>query len=390
MAYSPLTPGSITTETSSSDFIKCRNLSLNNFTDGILTINGTLIDNIETPVNPTDIVTKEYADSLGYFASGPENSVQFNKNSSFAGTNNFLFTEDSIFVPSVNVNNLLYIQDNTITGLSNPVTVKNPLTKGFVDSYLITGTQNSISVTGSHMYTGIEMVSQVIFRNSIIDVSDSTDTATNIKTYMNSVGITECHFYLANNGTSNVILTTGSGVVPSNVLTIYPNYTLSAVLSIQSSTLYFFILSVQNTEVTSNFVTGPRSLYTISDNTFVLTQFQTNTAINEITSGVNIYSPTTIQGIIHRKYEGSKIDSFENVSNFISGYSSPNSPIYYIFADGGVEMVIKNTSTVGNITFASSTGWTIESGIIITPGKTGYLYVVIENGSGFIYYLGSD
>jgi hypothetical protein len=212
---------------------------------------------------------------------------------------------------------------------------------------------------------------------------------------------TSFDFSLANRSTSGILqLSPGSSLTfdPTSLIGsfIYPGYELKSAILITnnlagSESATMIASSLRPVFSNSSFMYGQRSVNNTVANTVVRTNYTFNTKPTVYTGQNLTYQPTNILGLIIRSFEGTKVDGFGAVSTFISGFSSPNSPVSYIFSTGGVKMYVKNESTVGTLTIIPSVGWTMDqnSNMTIPAGQTGtfWVYIDVENVTCKVYVI---
>ncbi len=201
-------------------------------------------------------------------------------------------------------------------------------------------------------------------------------------------------FSINNISTSSILqIGTSSGITFNPISLsgsyIYPGYTLTGTFIISSvlagsESVMYLVDSLGPNFQSGNFIYGPRSINNTVTNTLIRNNFYWNTKSTIFTEQNMTYRPTNIIGLVVRSYEGLKIDSFSTPSSFVSGFSSSNSPITYIFNTGAVKMMIRNASISGNLVIGPSVGWTLDpnSNMIIVPGKTMILWVYINVSTG--------
>lgn len=405
----PRIPGSEYFNSNYTKDLECTTIICNSLSDGQATLTGGQLSNMNDPVNPQDAATKAYCDSILSIVADPLYSIQYNNNNQFDGSSNLTFDGSELYSLTTVIgtaSSMLTINSGIIDNLPVPTTLKNPISKSYVDVY---NTLNVVTTAAtSTTYGASSMVNSILIKSSGTS-SDATDSAANIITYITSVlkpvniatTYTNCKFTLKNVHTSES-LSVAAGInvtiVPTtSSLTIYSGYELDTILQVTSaSTVKMFVNNLNwigSTNINnSNFLIGPRSMYTSSNDTRIANKFNFNTNITTLTTQNVVYKATNLTGIVHRSFEGTKTDTFGSVSAFITSYSSLNSPIYYIYTTGAVEIVIRNTSVLGSITLTSNTEWTMDpnSNMTIGPGKTGYFYLYIDtiNELGYVYTIG--
>lgn len=113
-------------------------------TDGIATIEGGFISGLVEPTNDNQIATKKYIDDSsgggggGGGSVGPNLSIMYNDNGSFAGSSNLMVSDPSTSTESLDLlgtftNGTITIADGQINGLSTPTNNSDAATKAYVD-----------------------------------------------------------------------------------------------------------------------------------------------------------------------------------------------------------------------------------------------------------------
>src|SRR5574343_307202 len=369
-------------------------------TDGTATLSNGTLGGLNDPVHNQDAANKRYTDSVLHTVADPNNSVQYNNAGSFGGSTSLTFSQDTNVLYSYNTivgtsPNMLVINAGSIYNVGSPAsTTNNAISKSYIDKYfqlnIFTSSEPAL------VYPVSYMMNSIIVRDTTTG-SDSTASATDIINYASSsfgaLSDASFKFSLKNahtEDTLSLIPGTGVSIYPTtSTLNIYAGYELDAIVktNLSSSTANLLVTGLSWLPSTdsgvisnNNFIVGPRSMYTSANVTRVSNKMNINTGIIEITEQNFIYTAEYLTSVIHRNFNGAKIDTFGEVTSFISSYSSLNSPIYYIFTTGAVEFVVKNTSTSGSLSFESNAYWTMDpnSNMTIPIGKTGYFYVYID------------
>jgi hypothetical protein len=391
----PLIPDSTNFAANYTRSLKCSSVMSDFITNGTISIMNGIITGISDPINGSDAANKQWSDAHmpGGIAALPLNSIQYSVMGQFTGSSSLTFVTNTSATVLISTDTLvigtdgnLEISNGTITGLIDPVNDDNVLNKQFLQNYYKT----IVVSDGSAGITYSTMANYNYYRSISASTTDTTATATEIIAELAALGRSFAYFKVRNTSTNydNVLtITAGSGVIinPSGV-NIFPGYELNAVITDDG---VINIIGLNFFESGTEFVIGDRGLNLSAGITKITDQFSFNTSITTLSSKNVIYKPTTVQGIIYRNFAGEKVDSFDTVSSFISGFAYPNSVIDYIFSTGAVEVTIKNTSSTGAVTLVSSGSWTFDP-VTIPIGKTGmfYMYVDTTSVTGSIYTIG--
>lgn len=411
----PLIPASKLSKTNYTSRLKIDTLLCSTLTNGSVIIASGRITGLEDPTDNQDACTKNYVDTTLNTVSEPLNSIQYNNDTgSFGGNADLTYNINTGLLYSKNT----YIGINPVTGSSTTsLVIENGTIKNIYNT--VSGTRSSLLITKSYVdtydkytksnnsdlaitYSASDMTNNLLIRNPSESTTDTTCDATTLVNRISStisalVGTT-CRFDLYNTSTHSVLtVNAGAGlsIYPTtSSLQLYPEYKLiSTIVSTSPSSAQLLVESMTYAKSNNNFVIGPRSLYTTSNVIRVSDTYRFNTDIIEYTDSSVIYSPSDILSVIERKYVGAKTDTFGDITTFISSFYTINSPLYNIFQTGAVEIVIKNTSSSGNLTLVEDVQghWTMDpnSNMVIGPGKTGYfyLYVDVENQTGNVYVI---
>ncbi len=410
-ASGPTIPASVKFDSNYTRVLETDTLLCSSLTDGQAVLYQGRLSNLNSPIEPQDAATKLYADTVINVIAGPQNSVQYNYNNNFNGTTNLTFSEASSTLYSRGTiigtgSSTLTIGSGYLQNVAQPATQQTVVSKRYTDSYYTLNFFSSSST--SVAYSVNQMANYIITRNTM----NGSDTMPDFRpTYISFIQNTGTYGALSSgsafkwtiknaHSSSSLSIAPGYGVniYPSTgSLSIYPGYELNATMCIAN------IGSITNLIVTSNqyigaspsannFLVGPRSMFTSANVTRVTDSYNFETSIVTFTDQNVIYTADSLTGIVHRNFDGPKEDTFGQVSAFISSYSSLNSPIYYIFTTGAIEVAIKNTSTSGSLSLVGNTEWTMDpnSNMIVPIGKTGYFYVYIDvpNVHGYVYTIG--
>lgn len=416
----PTTQGSTNLKSNYSQILECDKLIFNQITDGISTIGNGTITNLNDPVNPQDIATKNYADSKLKIVAEPLHSVQYNKNDNFAGSVNLTFDKDTstLFSTKTQVGSVdnVIIENGIISNVPEPISFTTIVSKEHVDRYRVMNVYESsvpnetysanvlingiiIKTTGSQdaLPSALDIVNEMKNVYNPVNIDASTALPTNDEDF----NICSCECIIKNVSTDPVEITPGTDVnvyphPQTSTIVIHPGYTLEAYIQARADNIVNFMVKnlsyIALNENQYNFLTGPRSMYHQAGYISVTDKFTVDTQIQKFTSQNKSYSAKDLVGIIHREFEGPKIDTFSDAKLFIQSYSYYNSPIYNIFRSGSIEVTIKNTSTTGSLTLVGNDDWYMDpnSNMVIPAGKTGMFYVYIDtiNVSGHVYTIG--
>ena len=434
-AQAPTIPGSTSFNANYTGFLECQELLGNTISlepttgqllSNVTTLSNGTLSNLNDPVEPNDAANREWTNSILSIPEPPENSIQYNNMGVFGSSTNLLFTltgqtlsttgtlnstgslslsGPTLYSNIINVTNYntsagLVISNSTISNLNNPIAGTDALNKQYIDTF---NTLMTSTITSGTNVTYTNMANFIIFRNlgtSVGTITDTTASANTIISQMSSgsLNITSARFAIQNissqyNSILNILPGSGVNFNISGTINIWPNYELNCIMLINGpGSVTIYIISNTYTQANTNFTIGNNSLNISTGTTVVTNQFSICTNIINLTQQNVTYSPLNTLGIIYRNYNGTKTDTFTNVSNFINGYAYANSKIDYIFSTGAIFLTIKNVSNTGAILLTSASGWQTDtnSNMTINVGQTGYFYLYIDTVAltGNIYTIG--
>ena len=383
-------------------------------TDSILTIQSGTISNVVTSTTPSSAITKKYIDDLYASEPGnPLNSVQFRSGSSFAGSSNLIYEENSnLGTLTVNGNivsgSTILSTNGKLTGLADPTEDSQAANKKYVDNF---NKKNVVSISNSIgvQYTASQVVNSIILRNNLIigtnsntgltDISvkniDLFPTATQILSQLETLNLnpiigTNFTFNLFNNSQASLILQGFNSTVtfiPENVI-INGNYQLTA-LGIVTATIIpaveihiQYVGFINKQTFPSSGVVQPN--YSIiqrnnggSITKTIRTDVRTLLPMNPTeysTSSSKVYSYSDVMNklIIRSGLINNTSDTFESTINFF------NQTFFENYTNSlGTEIAIMNVSNY-TLTILPGSGWTFNDNIIIPSNYTGYLLITMN------------
>jgi hypothetical protein len=416
-APGPTIPASVNFQNNFTRVLETDKILCQSLTDGQAVLSGGRLTNLNNPIMPQDAATKYYADTVINTIAGPQDSVQYNYNNNFNGTTNLTYSETtgtigifSLYSKNTIIGtgtNLLTISSGYIQNIPVPTTQQTVISKDYVDNFYTLNFFSSAST--SVTYSAEQMTNNIITRNiSGTNGSDTTASSSDIITHVINTGTygslssgSDFKWSVKNSHTSTSLsITAGTGVMfcpTTSTLNIYPGYEMDSVICANpdTSTTNLLVTSLQyigSNPSNNNFLMGPRSMFTTANVTRISESYQFDTSITTFYDQNVIYAADNLSGIVHRDFDGPKEDTFGEISAFISSYSSINSPIYYLFTTGAIEVVIKNISTSGSLSLVGSSDWTMDtnSNMTVPIGKAGYFYVYVDvpNVHGYVYTIG--
>jgi len=135
---------------------------VDSLTDGVATLEGGFLKNLNDPVTDDQAATKNFVDNFVGVGvpGGNDTNIQLNDGANdFTGTNDLTFDNGTgnTFVNGSITNGTITIQNNQISGVADPVNAQDVATKGYVDA--ITSQLTDVTVeTG----IGFSITEQVI------------------------------------------------------------------------------------------------------------------------------------------------------------------------------------------------------------------------------------
>lgn len=377
-------------------YLDSKNIICKELTDGFATLKNGTLSNLKDPINNNDVATLNYLLSKKCNPYGPNQSIQYNENGEFKGSNNFVIS-DLLYVDEIS-NGIVSFSEGTFTGLSDPINSLQAANMNYVNN--INNINSSIIINDNNInYSAGQMYNSIIYRDPIISnlyntKFDTTASALSlINEFQNTTIGNSSVFYLKNISTNDdtyIYLKPGNGVTfntgTSNGITVPRNYILSAYIIITSPTTVLIYINnisfgTQPENLKYSITGGPllpylyRSLVTDSlkiSNLFITyydDPILTNSPLNwiDIFYGQTTRKELSSDEILYLPQPASNFIFLTNISG------------YYRF-------IIRNNDTLYNVFLSATSGWILDpnSNFKIPPGKSLLLWFYINGSEGTI------
>ena len=314
-----------------SNTIKSNSISLLSSDSTIgLTIKEGIIDSIFTINSDSDAVNKEYVINSKK-PSGPIDSIQFNDNGVFNGSESLLFSGDfnrgTVVTKNISISDtVVVISTSQILNVSDPIYNDQLTSKNYIDNYANFTQTLNIDSSMSSIYSSITntIVNRGNISNTNTDITDYVPTAENIMITLNKADISVKAASTINLVLSGLQTVDGVALI-SNDLILVKNQT-----------------NLKENGVYRVFVSNWVRIFQIGTNIFGLRIYVLGGTVNK-----NLLF--TITNNIQYSYVGIDNITFKTIQPVISN-------TYYNFS-------LTNTSTTSSIILSSNTGVTIIHGL---------------------------
>lgn len=363
-------------------------------TSGFTVLSQGTLSGLNNPVLDSQAATYDYVLTQagpGGVPGGVLKSVQFNNTGSFGGTSNFTSDKltNTLTIPLL-TNGPITIQNNTISGLIDPVLAQQAATKNYVDNLSAVFNVSTNSTVGPTVYTAASLNNGLINRDTQTSgtVTDTLPTAAQMVAETGASVGTAIYFSIRNANTDyDNILTfnVGAGMTLASGQNIFSGYQYNGLMVVTNNglgteaitiyTLSNAITDNSNWQMLLNGRVCSTNVVNITDFLMVFNEpilFNTNkvpagVSIGEISNKVIYYTPTP----------GFTTVSIATPENILS--AGGILPLFYT-SGGSVDFYIINESTVDSMTVDGVGGsWTIDpnSNMTIPPGHTGQFMITI-------------
>jgi len=182
----PTIPASTESRVIVSETLNAETIIAENITDGVATLSGGFLSNLNIATNPQEIARRSQL-AANTQPGGDVNDVQYNENG-FAGNNNFDFTANVLSITGGTLSDqtgMSFNPSGIISGAVDPVANDQAATKNFVDGLAGTSSITTIESNTDETWTAAQMYG-VIIRNSVgnlesdVTVTDTTPSAADI------------------------------------------------------------------------------------------------------------------------------------------------------------------------------------------------------------------
>ena len=385
--------------------LNIQELRVNKITDSVLTIEDNTIKNLNDPVNDNDAANYNYLIESEPRANGPLNSVQFNNNGNFDGSNNFKFQSNTLSTDVI-TNEINTFSEGTIDGIVNDSSLNSAVNKSYIDNSLNLN-ETTLLLATNLTYSANQMINGIIYRDPIVNntVSTQYDTTADAVSLVqqfenNSIG-NSVSFYLkniTNNRDVFIFLKPGVGVTFNNSsdgITIPQNYILKSKLVIISLTeILMLIESVEYSGSIEEF----KYLKTLSSSTpysletIICNSLKCNSGLFDVyydDESLNV-GPLTLTSIIYgqtyRKNLTSDITLFfpDPVSSFLLENNEST------VLNGYYRFIFRNADSTYSVTLSGSNGWILDSysNYTIPPQTSVLLWFYVTENSVRVYQIG--
>lgn len=387
----PLIPSSINNDNNTTRIMEVDTLYSTIISDDIANIEDGYISNLIEPTSSNQIATKYYVDNFvsgGSGPGGPNNSVQYNSSSTFAGSANLTLTDSGLSSATLNIvntgtitNGVMSLNGSQFAGLSNPTNPQEGATKNYVDESInrlgvidIALEQNvAYEYTATQVYNNIlnlEYDPNNIFGICLLDL---LPTAEDMKTFLGSefvVGKSWTTIFRApqQGNTMFVRFISGSSVAGCNVIPITYIY----------CNIAFPIISLMNySVVTITSVITDTTLGSEAYTSYVISNYFDNTTDAQITD----------RGVLAPSGGNGSLSSSGSMIYPIPSNPTVNSivPVTYTYSDLKNYLIIRTGLTADtDDTFVSATAIVANDAFIMGGGTFKFF---IQNPTAYILTL---
>ena len=382
--------------------------------DGIASIENGYISNLINPTANNEIATKYYVDHSGGGggAAGPNNSIQYNNGTTFAGSANLTLTNPTSSLATLNINGTLtngtmVLAGSQISGLTNPTTGQQAATKNYVDESLNKLGTASIDLQQnvSTIYTPAQVYNNIVniyFDPNNIDALcpiDSFPSAASMKSFLGAeftLGKSWTTIVTAPRSGNEVFIRffgQGTGSIFNPITDLYcgnelpvttsMNYSTITIISVVTNATLgseqyysyvssYFVDLPTNAQITDQGILTPSigngSL--VSSGTIVY-PIPSNPILNNASSITYTYTNLKQFLIIRTGLTTNTSDTFVSASTFVSDSD-------FTMGGGTFRFFIQNP-TAFSLTLTPATGWSFQSGSsnVIPAGYCGAFWVTV-------------
>jgi len=369
------------------------------------TLSGGTLSNLNNPIEDSQGATYAYAQVQGgtSIPGGPVTSIQYNNSGAFGGSSSFTFddTTQILFANRIS-NGTVTIGQNTISGLTDPVSGSQAATKNYVDNQASL-TITSVNTIGSVTYNASDVINGLIYRDTqtIGTTIDSLPTAAQIVSTSGANVGTIIYFSIKNvnsDYTNIVKFNAGTGITKEGNPLIFSGYQCTCIMVVTNITPGFEAINmyILNSALTNTVNWGIEiggfasvietirvtdGLYISSDILEISVPTPPNVpklASLNVSGNVNTIDETTPQ-IVYLDEPQRYVGVFANTDIILAPF---------IYKSGGMDFYVMNLSTTpgADVTIDGITGlipWTIDpnSNMTIPPGYTGWFMIYLTMGN---------